>query len=101
MRPYLVDEDLVKNILIKPPPMPPPPILNKSIKSDLKKKNFDIKISITTMQIFLLLMLSIGLLILYERYKKKKTNNFDVKNKIENLNNIVNKYNNFNGRIFK
>ena len=72
MKPYLVDDNLIKNILIPPPPQVPPPIPNETIKNNLKKSNFNIKFSVKSMQIFLLLILIIGLLILYERYRNKK-----------------------------
>ena len=80
MKPKLVDHTLFDKPKIE--------VVKPIIKKDIKPSNFR-KYFIN---IFFLIMIIIGIYLLYDRYKKKNTNEKIYNKKIENLYNTINKY---------
>ena len=99
MIPELVTKDIINDIINPLPKIKQPELtINKNMEIKAPK---NLKLSNAFIQAGLLLILIIGLIILYNRFKFKEKNKNEYENKIKNLNNIINKYNKVNGRLFK
>lgn len=81
MKPKLVDHSLFEK---KPEIEIVKPIIKKNISSNNYRKYF--------INCFFLIMIIIGIYLLYDRYKKRITNEKKYNKKIENLYNTINKY---------
>lgn len=100
MIPELVNKDTI-NQIINSPKIIQKPVIKASENIIENKAPKNLKFSNTFIQAGLLLILIIGLIILYNRFKFKEKNKKEYENKIKNLNNIINKYNKINGGLFK